>query len=54
MATGLAYLVTQVLHDLYVKGLEAVAVWADEVEAAVNPIVDDVLPVETTFVAKVS
>jgi hypothetical protein len=43
-----------VLHDLNVQGLEAVAIRADEVEAAVNPIVDNVLPVKTTFVTKVS
>ena len=47
------YLVAQLFHDFNVKWFKPVSVGVDEVEAAVDSVVDDVLAVETALVAKV-
>ena len=47
------HLIAELLHDLDIEGLEAVAVGADEVEAAVDAVVDDVLAVQPALVAQV-
>jgi len=50
---NLFYLVAQLLHDLHVKRFEAVSVGINEVEAAVNTIINNVLSVETTLIPKI-
>ena len=44
----------QLFHHLHVQGLEAVAVRVNEVEAAVDPVVHNVLPVQAGLVAQVT
>ena len=47
------YLVAQLFHDLDVERLETVTVWIYEVEAAMDAVVHNVLPVETAFVTEI-
>ena len=49
-----ADLVRELLHDLDVQGLEAVTVRVNEVEAAVDPVVDDVLAIQAALIPEVS
>jgi len=44
------HLVAQLLHEVNVQRLEFVSVGRDEVKAAVDSIVNDVLPVEAALV----
>ena len=53
VTVNLFHLVAQLFHDFHVKRLEPVTVGVDEVEAAVNTIIHDVLSVETTLVPKI-
>ncbi len=47
------YLVAQLLHDFDVERLKSVSVRIDKVEAAMNAVIHDVLPVKTALIAKV-
>jgi hypothetical protein len=47
------YLIAQLPHHFDVQGLESMAIRIDEVETAVDSVVNNVLAVEATFVAQV-
>ena len=49
----MTHFVAELLHDLDIERLESVSVGADEVEAAVDAVVDDVLAVQAALVAEV-
>ncbi len=47
------HLIRQLLHEVNIEGLETVPVRGDEVEAAVDPVVHNVLPVQAALVTQI-
>jgi hypothetical protein len=48
------HLIRKLLHEVNIEGLEAVPVRGDEVEAAVDTVVHNVLPVQAALVTQIS
>ena len=40
------------LHELRIEWLQSVTIWRNEIEAAMNSVVDNVAAIQATFIAK--